>query len=736
MKNDAPHPYVIPKRVRSASIHDTLDTPSAQYLKSSVASVDAAISAGANSVLPQLIIRDISKLSYPAVHRAVKALVRAREWRPVIDVYDTMYSSQNMRMRFTPRLYTDLMFALMKIGTKQAAWKAYSEWQKLVNEGADSILMSPRAYNLAFVLLSRAGLLDEAIQVRTNCIANGFYINRFSYNAFLNACAKLNQIEEAFETLKEMADSNIFPDVISFNVLITCCVRSGDLDIALGILLRMRDWGMSPDVYSYNSLINGLGKHKMLDEAFELVAQMEIDAADGRPVSLITDIPRTDFSKRGDSLDINEPAPSNGLTSEESVNRRIGREKVAPLIKALVSSRQLLNREIGHDKQTQMQNAESINNGLEEKTNSYNDEDEEDGEYLEDTPSRASISPDVVTYNTLLSGIATSDKPDLARALGVKEHMEKRGVVCNEVSYNSLMAVAARANLVEGAFHIYEEMVAFGLKPSCECFTTLIAMCGRAKLINRAFQTHDHMIASGIKPSVISFNALLMACKGTSSRDTGDAALKILKRMRETSGCKPDVITYSTVIDALGRSGRFSKVSEVLDEMSREGIEPNLVTYTSVVSALSKAGDLNGAMRVLEDMERHGIKPNVYTFSSLIHGAGRTGEFARAFEVLGMMRERKIVASQITYCMLLQMAFNCGKRTFLEDVVNALSDDVRLKGTQQLKIIAELSKSRDLFSPSKRRGVFRKMSEAVRHCVPLNRSELDKRGLMPRVASR
>lgn len=615
----------------------------------------------------------------------------------------------------------------MKMGTKHDALRAYAEWSKLVEVGADSVLMSPRAYNLAFVLLSRVGLLDEAFEVRANCIANGFYINRYSYNAFLNACAKSNRIEEAFETLKEMAESNIFPDVISFNVLITCCVRSGDMDIALGILHRMKDWGMTPDVYSYNSIINGLRKYNMLDEAFELVAQMEIDASAGQPVPLVTDIPKTDFGNGQGSVNTIEPPTSNSLATKGSIPRYADREKIAPLIKALTSPRQSLGRRTDSNRQIEEYDAERSEEVPEAEINFSGDKDEEDGKAFGDASSTASISPDIVTYNTLISAIACWDRPDYARAMGIKRHMEKRGISCNAVSYNLLMAVAARANLVEEAFQIYEEMISHGLKPSCECFTTLISMCGRARLISRAFQTHDHMMASGIRPSVITFNALLMACRCTASRDAGDAALRVLKKMRDTPGCKPDVITYSTVIDALGRSGRFSKVSEVLDEMSREGVEPNLVTYTSVISALTRAGDLNGALRVLEDMERHGIMPNVYTFSSLIHGAGRRGEFERAFEILRMMRNRGIVASQVTYCMLLQLAVKCGKRAFLNDVIDTLCADARFNGTPQFNAILELSRDPELFLQSKRRKVFQKMSEVVRQCIPLSKNEQDKR---------
>lgn len=699
--------------------------------RGSVAGVDAAIAAGTLSALPALFARDLRTVSYGSVLRAMSALLDASHFSVAVAVYDVVVASPSLRSRFTHRVYTSLFCALLKLGRSPHATRAYEEWAALVAEGTDRDLLGPRAYNFIYVLLSRAGMVDEALDVRENCIANGYYLNRYSYNAFLNACAKSYRIADAFETLREMAESNVLPDVVSFNVLISCCVRSGDLDIALGILHRMKDWGIPPDVYSYNSVINGLRKSRMMDDALEIVSQMEADVyeAAGESGLLITDALRAIGYSGENASDFPD-------SLSEPVHDRQGSKKdTSPLISVLTSARNSAKSGSEHSSPSRSPSSgdESLSQGgLEASQSPSNDNDrvcekneagDDDVSFTSEKPRKHAapnvkpVSPDLVTYNTLISGIASLDRPDLNVALTIKRHMEERGLWSNEVTYNALMAVAARSQQPDEAFEIYDEMISRSLKPNCECFTTLITLCGRAKMMERAFQMHDHMIASGIEPSVITFNALLTACRCADRQEAGDVALRVLSTMRETEGCTPDVITYSTVIDALGRSGRFSQVRHVLEEMGREGIAPNLVTYTSVISALTRAGDLRGALCVLEDMEKHGIRPNVYTFSTLIHGAGRCGDFDKSFEMMELMRLKGIMASRLTYSKLLHLATKSGVHRHLWRVVEMLSGDPRLRGTDQLEVIEDLCREAEGAILTKRRKICQKMNEAMCECV-------------------
>ncbi|PXF42106.1 Pentatricopeptide repeat-containing protein [Gracilariopsis chorda] len=559
---------------------------------------------------------DAARTTYPNLLRAVESCVNSRRYAAAVRLIDAAAAHPPLYARFTARIYSFFFLSLMKLGTRSHAARAFSSLDHIVRHMDVSTMLGPRAFNFVFVALSRVAMIDEAQQVARMCYHAGYYLNRYSYNALLNACAKEQRLDVALATLREMAEHNVSPDVVSFNVLISCCVRAGSVDIALNILSRMKDWQIQPDIYSYNSVINGLRKNNMLDEAFELVAQMERESR----------------------------------STEGSI----------------------------------------VENGL-------------------------GVAPDLVTYNTLLSALAALDKPNFERAIRVKNHMEQRGLNCNEVSYNALMATAAKSDRVAEAFEIYDEMISRGLKPNCECFTTLITLCGRANLLDKAFQVHEHMLASDIKPNVITYNALLTVCRGCEDGNI-DRALDLLQIMRNTPRCAPDVITYSTIIDVLGRNERFDEMKRLFKEMQEDGIKPNLVTYTSMIAAMTRTSRLEEAIRILHDMKLHGVQPNVYTFSSLINGAAKRGDFDCAMEILDMMQSEGVQPSSITYTMLLQLAMKIGKKEIVEHVLEEMHSDERVD-KRRLAWVEDFLGRLDLLTAGKNRSNVKKMAELVEECV-------------------
>lgn len=531
--------------------------------------------------------------------------LRTREaWSRVIATCSEMFDS-SLAPLLDPRLYAELFYALMKRSWRGDADEALAIWSELHATQRGRAQLGPRTYMSLMQLLSKHVMLDEAISVRREGRALAFRLNRFVYNAFLNACAKRSRLEEAFAALHEMADDGCAPDVVSFNCIISCCINSGDLDMALTLLERMKTWKVLPDIYSFNSIVNGLRKNGRLDDAFQLVARMEIEAA-------------------------NYQAQEDGAQDEVSGDRSI----------------------------------------------------------------YCAHEPDVCTYNTLLAGLANEDPPDLRRALRLKQHMERRGLVANEVTYNALMAAAARGNHIREAFAIYNEMLSVGLRPNCECFTTLIALCARARMVNRAFSVHEHMMELGIKPTVVTFNALITACRHASD---GERARNVLETMKNRPGCQPDVVSYSAIIDTLGRAGQLEDAIALLSDMQRNGIEPNLVTYTSVIAAQTRGGDLDGAMLTLAGMESKGVVPNVYTFSSLVNGAGRIGAFSAAFDLLLRMRERGIAPTVVTYVTLIDSAARAGAIEYVRRAIKEMGDDGIIGERVQYEKIVALSHDDAIF---------------------------------------
>jgi pentatricopeptide repeat domain-containing protein 1 len=53
-------------------------------------------------------------------------------------------------------------------------------------------------------------------------------------------------------------------------------------------------------------------------------------------------------------------------------------------------------------------------------------------------------------------------------------------------------------------------------------------------------------------------------------------------------GCERNVITYSSLVGAAEKAGRWQLGLELLDEMHRDGCAPNAVTFNALISACAQ----------------------------------------------------------------------------------------------------------------------------------------------------
>lgn len=55
-------------------------------------------------------------------------------------------------------------------------------------------------------------------------------------------------------------------------------------------------------------------------------------------------------------------------------------------------------------------------------------------------------------------------------------------------------------------------------------------------------------------------------------------------------GCERNVITYSSLITACEKSGRYQLALDFFNEMHRDKVKPNVVTYNALIAACGQGG--------------------------------------------------------------------------------------------------------------------------------------------------
>lgn len=201
------------------------------------------------------------------------------------------------------------------------------------------------------------------------------------------------------------------------------------------------------------------------------------------------------------------------------------------------------------------------------------------------------MMPNLITYNTVLSGYARSGVEYLDNCLELFENMPYEADV---ISYNNVLHALARAGKGEDAFSMIQRMIEAGVCPNARSYTTVLDAFGQAKQPEKAY----------------------------------DLLLEMEKLSKNDASLAPNTISYSTVIHAYAVSKRRDKAQkayELVKRMSERDIRPNQVTMNSVLNACASSvpEDNEKALELMKHSYNWIVKefePDQYTFGTLLKG--------------------------------------------------------------------------------------------------------------------
>lgn len=85
----------------------------------------------------------------------------------------------------------------------------------------------------------------------------------------------------------------------------------------------------------------------------------------------------------------------------------------------------------------------------------------------------------------------------------------------------------------------------------------------------------------------------------------------------QEKGFNPDVVTYSTLIECFGKTGKVEMACRLFDEMLASGCCPNIVTYNILLDCLERSGRTAEAVDLYAKLKQQGLTPDSITYSVL-----------------------------------------------------------------------------------------------------------------------
>ncbi|KAJ6432807.1 hypothetical protein OIU84_019939 [Salix udensis] len=230
------------------------------------------------------------------------------------------------------------------------------------------------------------------------------------------------------------------------------------------------------------------------------------------------------------------------------------------------------------------------------------------------------LSPDVVTYNTLINGCFEHGSSE--EGFKLIDEMEGRGMKLNSVTYNVMVKwfvkkgkmdeVDKTVGKMDEAFQLMDEMGRKGLKMDSVTLNTMLhALCRERKLD----EAHDLLCSAHRRGYFVDEKVCLKK------------ALKLFNTWI-SKGKDVDAVSYNTIILALCKEKRFGEAFDLLAEMEEKKLGPDYYTYNAILSGLTDAGRMKDAEEFISKIAEKG--KSEYQFLELgKRQDARTGEISQ-----------------------------------------------------------------------------------------------------------
>ncbi|KAJ0968134.1 hypothetical protein J5N97_025051 [Dioscorea zingiberensis] len=259
----------------------------------------------------------------------------------------------------------------------------------------------------------------------------------------------------------------------------------------------------------------------------------------------------------------------------------------------------------------------------------------------------------VVTWTTMISGYL--DAGDVPEARRLFDRMPER----DATAWTAMISGMVHNELIPEAFHLFFQMRANGLLVMDHAISSLLGTVGSTAHLEIGEQLHGlmikirpgtdtilcnalvsmyakcgdvaaarHVFDSMVSRDVISWNSIIM---GLAHHGEAHEALVMLDEMVTRGEVEPNGVTFLGALSACGHAGLVDRGLEIFGSMG--SVEPGMGHYASIVDMLGRAGRFEEAVRFVREMP---VEPGLEIWGSLLGtsgmGLGGAGERKRVGE--------------------------------------------------------------------------------------------------------
>ncbi|XP_010026088.3 pentatricopeptide repeat-containing protein At2g31400, chloroplastic [Eucalyptus grandis] len=497
--------------------------------------------------------------------------------------------------------YSALISAYGRSANSREAIKAF---ETMKNSGLKPNLVT---FNAVIDACGKGGVeLDKVLRIFDEMLKNGVQPDRITYNSLLAVCSRGGYWEAAKNWFYEMVDKGIDQDIVTYNTFLDALCKGGQLDSAIEIMSQMPAKNILPNVVTYSTMVDGYAKAGRSDEALSIFNNMRFLGIELDRVSYNTLL--TIYSKLGDF------------------------QEVVDICKEMDDCR---------------------------------------------------VVKDVVTYNALLGGYGKQGKyDDMTR---VYKEMKAAQVCPNLLTYSTLIDMYSKAGLYREAMDAFKGLKQEGLQPDVVLYSALIDALCKNGLVESAVSLLHEMTREGISPNVVTYNSIIDAFGRYMSAEADfggnrSSCPMLIEDLAEnkTADAEGDsrIMKYFGQL-ASERGGPLKKDSRgrqeilcilgVFKKMHELEIKPNVVTFSAILNACSRCNSFEDASMLLEELRM--FDNQLYGVAHGLLMGRRETVWVQAQSLFDEVRQMDPATASAFYNALTDMLWHFGQRRGAQLVV-------------------------------------------------------------------
>ncbi|MCJ1440217.1 MAG: hypothetical protein MMC23_000700 [Stictis urceolatum] len=294
----------------------------------------------------------------------------------------------------------------------------------------------------------------------------------------------------------------------------------------------------------------------------------------------------------------------------------------------------------------------------------------------------------------------------IEKALEVWSTMQNLGVEPNMSHWTAMLEACRKPRDQGSLMNIWKQIQDSGLRVGNTAWTTYISILLHCRDWQEAVKTVSQLRDAWdgwsskqrgsstsdkdeeYKPTMVPINVTL---SGLLSLHKPEIADSVLKFARERN-LQPTVETFNILLKPAVRASNLARVQEILKELHESGCSPDIVTHTILIDGIFRNGQSQTTTQttsdqharidqVFENMDASGIKATAHTYATILHSllSSHKPNLPAASAVLDRMRRHNVHLSPHICSILVQHYFNADPPDL--SAIDALWEHMEQAGT-------------------------------------------------------